>query len=387
MAFDPIKNFAKVEVNGGYLAAATTINLETGSGTKLPQPSTDGAFNLVWYDSTNYPDPSDDPNVEIIRVTTRVGDVLTVIRAQEGTSATNKNSGGSIYRMILSVTKKTMTDLENSPAPNVNFTVNQVSHALPVTTPIYFDTGSDLWVRAKADSISTLGTHVVVGVVDADNFLCASVGRFTVTGHGLTVGQYYYTSDTVAGNLTTTEPTISNPMIFVDDANTIDVLNYRPSTSGGNIYWNRSGGILSSTTHSDIVKIRKSAVAYVIPLGTPLAVSIDEVTTPFYWTIPQELDGMNLISLHALVLVPGITGSSTFQVRNQGTVAVPIHHDMLSTPISIISGAYDQTGATPYVIDPSYQSVSVNDLIAIDIESVCTTPPQGLIFRMEFQLP
>lgn len=40
---------------------------------------------------TNYPDPSDDPYVEIVRVTGISTDTLTVTRAQEGTSASNKN--------------------------------------------------------------------------------------------------------------------------------------------------------------------------------------------------------------------------------------------------------------------------------------------------------
>ena len=44
---DPVKNFAKVTVNTGYSAVATSIVLSSGDGAKLPQPLTDGAFNLV----------------------------------------------------------------------------------------------------------------------------------------------------------------------------------------------------------------------------------------------------------------------------------------------------------------------------------------------------
>jgi hypothetical protein len=108
---DPTSNFAKCVVSTGYNAAATSVVLSTGDGAKLPQPSTAGAFNLVWWDSTTYGDPADDPNVEIVRCTGRSTDTLTVSRAQEGTSASTKNTSGKTYKMILAVTKKMMDDI------------------------------------------------------------------------------------------------------------------------------------------------------------------------------------------------------------------------------------------------------------------------------------
>jgi hypothetical protein len=108
---DALKNFAKVNVSTGYSAAATSVALSSGEGTKLPQPSTDGEFNLVWYNSTDYPDPADDPNVEIVRVTARSTDTLTVTRAQESTSASTKNTAAKTYKMVLGPTKKTVDDL------------------------------------------------------------------------------------------------------------------------------------------------------------------------------------------------------------------------------------------------------------------------------------
>lgn len=108
---DPVKNFAKVEVSTGYDAAALSVVLDAGDGAKLPAPAADGAFNLVWWNSTDYPDPSDDPNKEIVRCTARSTDTLTVTRAQESTGASTKNTGGKTYKMILAPTAKTITDL------------------------------------------------------------------------------------------------------------------------------------------------------------------------------------------------------------------------------------------------------------------------------------
>jgi hypothetical protein len=118
MSLDPVKNFAKVQVLTGYDSAALSINLSVGDGAKLPDPATSGAFNLVWFNSTDYSDPTDDPAKEIIRVTARAADTLTISRAQEGTSASDKNLAGKTYKMILAVTKKMIDDLEDRNVDN-----------------------------------------------------------------------------------------------------------------------------------------------------------------------------------------------------------------------------------------------------------------------------
>lgn len=110
MALDLVSNFAKVIVNTGYDAAATSIVLVAGSVAKFPA----GPFNLVWWDSTSYPDPADDPNHEIVRllILPGGGDTITVVRAQEGTAATTKNTAGHVYKMALSLTAKVLnTDI------------------------------------------------------------------------------------------------------------------------------------------------------------------------------------------------------------------------------------------------------------------------------------
>lgn len=112
-ALDPTINFGKVTVSIGYDASATSIILSTGDGAKLPSTF---SYNLVWWDSTVYSDPTDDPNVEIVRVTNRSGDTLTVTRAQEGTSTTTKNTTDSTYLMILTPTKKMLDDIDTQHA-------------------------------------------------------------------------------------------------------------------------------------------------------------------------------------------------------------------------------------------------------------------------------
>jgi hypothetical protein len=111
MALDNVKNFAKVSVSTGYDASATSVVLASGDGAKLPDPTTLN-YNCVWYNFSDYPDPSDDPNAEIVRVTGKSSDTLTITRAQEGTSASTKNTSGKTYKMILGLTAKMISDIE-----------------------------------------------------------------------------------------------------------------------------------------------------------------------------------------------------------------------------------------------------------------------------------
>lgn len=104
----PVSNFGKVTVSTGYDAAAVSIVLTTGHGSRLPSTF---SYPLVWWNATDYSDPADDPNKEIVTVTARAGDTLTVTRAAEGTTATTKNTGGKTYKMVLSITAAMWTEL------------------------------------------------------------------------------------------------------------------------------------------------------------------------------------------------------------------------------------------------------------------------------------
>jgi len=90
MTLDSVANFTQVQASAGYGSSATAITLQSGQGSKLPP----APFNLIWWNSTDYPNPADDPNVEIVRVTNVSTDTLTITRGQEGTSAANHNTGG-----------------------------------------------------------------------------------------------------------------------------------------------------------------------------------------------------------------------------------------------------------------------------------------------------
>ena len=98
----PVENFAKVQLSTGYNSAATSVVVISGHGAKLPPTF---PFTLVWWNATDYAAPEDDPFREIVSVTAKTSDTLTIVRAQEGTAASNHNTGGKTYLMIQTLTK------------------------------------------------------------------------------------------------------------------------------------------------------------------------------------------------------------------------------------------------------------------------------------------
>lgn len=109
MARDAIKNLLKVKVVGDYSNSDTVIEIDSDDFSRLPDPAT-AKYNLVWWDIESYPDPSDDPNVEIVRVqsSNSGAKTITVLRGQEDTTATAKS--GELM-LMLALTKKTLTDI------------------------------------------------------------------------------------------------------------------------------------------------------------------------------------------------------------------------------------------------------------------------------------
>lgn len=122
MALDALKNFAQTTVSTGYNSAATSIVLSAGGGLLFPAVP----FNAVWWNSTDYTNPVFDPSVEIVRVTAISTDTLTITRAQEGTSASNKNTASKTYSFQQSITAKIITDIDAAKQDVITGTANQI---------------------------------------------------------------------------------------------------------------------------------------------------------------------------------------------------------------------------------------------------------------------
>jgi hypothetical protein len=103
------------------ISSATTINVTAGQGALFPSLSSDYFFATL-IDSSN--------NLEIIKVTARSTDTLTVVRGQDGTSGRAYAAGDKIE---LRVTAQALTDVyNNGGVQSVNGSTGAVSVA-PLT--------------------------------------------------------------------------------------------------------------------------------------------------------------------------------------------------------------------------------------------------------------
>lgn len=163
MSLDNAKNFAKVTVSTGYNSSDTSIVLTTGHGAKMPT----APFNAVWYNATDYSDPSDDPNVEVVRVTAVSTDTLTVTRGQEGISATTKNTGGKTYKMIAGLTAKVInTDIPALISPAQIIIVDERAFSW---TDIAINSGNTRVIAASAST--TIRMYKNVSGAYSDSFI------------------------------------------------------------------------------------------------------------------------------------------------------------------------------------------------------------------------
>ena len=184
MGIDITKNFSKTTLSTGYDSSAVSVDLETGDGAKLPDTAASGSFNVVWWNATDYGDPSDDPNVEIVRCTNRSTDTLTITRAQEGTSASNHNTANKTYKMILSLTKKTMDELDShlsghSDTPLWSELDLTVSDIADITTKIHSSLSS-LGSDDHTQYILADGTRLFTGNQSFGDFNITNVGDISL---------------------------------------------------------------------------------------------------------------------------------------------------------------------------------------------------------------
>ena len=129
MPFDQHKNLAIATVTTATGAAGTTLGVGAGEGARFPAVP----FNATVWPFDMAPDPT---TAEVVRVTARTGDSLTITRAQEGTTARAIIVGDFVAATI---TAKSLTDIEsgtNFPLLTTLGAVTAPTHASAAATPL-----------------------------------------------------------------------------------------------------------------------------------------------------------------------------------------------------------------------------------------------------------
>jgi hypothetical protein len=149
MAFDNFKNFVWVRVAIGFDAAATTATLFPGDASRLPSVP----FNLTCWNATDYATPSLDPDREILRVTVApVGNNITFARAQQGTTATDKNIPDKQYVMIAGLDEDFIVELEAQLASLVTANTAADTRLDSLESTVTVLQGTDISLDARLDA-------------------------------------------------------------------------------------------------------------------------------------------------------------------------------------------------------------------------------------------
>jgi len=137
----------------------------------------------------------------------------------------------------------------------------------------------------------------------------------------------------------------------------------------------------------ETVVTESPVISNAIIIKSACIVSFDRATAvatgdgTFAFTVPAQLDGMNLVDVVCSVNDKGVTGATDIQIRRRRAGS---NADMLTTKITI----GDEFFATDEGVNASNDDVATGDQIYVDVDAVHSgTAPNGLSTVLTFQEP
>ena len=199
--------------------------------------------------------------------------------------------------------------------------ITQNSHGFVVKDAIYHN--GSTWAKAQANSVNSLALGIVTEKT-TNTFVVAQSGRFELSSHGLTVGQWYYLSSSSAGGLVTTEPVISQPIVYVEDSNTIQIFQYRPT----NLLINGTSSIIPGDNTVTSAKIVN---------GTIVA---DDLATNAITTIKITDSNVTTAKIADLNVTTGKLADDAVTLAKMaaGTDGNIISYDTSGNPVAVLTG-------------------------------------------------
>ena len=184
-----LSNNAFGTLAAGINSSATSITLTSGQGARFPTLGAGDFFYATLVDTSN--------NLEIVKCTARSTDVLTVVRAQESTTARSYSTGD---RIEIRLTAQTFLDAVNEIGPT------QVSDELNTSTG-YFDLPSGTTAQRPASPVGGMIRHnTTTGFIEYYDTASSSwigIGSFQATGGTVTTsGSYTIHTFTSSGTFT-----------------------------------------------------------------------------------------------------------------------------------------------------------------------------------------
>ena len=181
MASQLFANNATGYLNASINSSATSIVLQSGQGASFPSPSGGNWFLVTLFDGTS--------TIEVVKCTARSTDTLTVVRAQEGTTAASFAAGAlielratkgtfeglvqrdateTLTNKTISGASNTLSNIANASLTNSSVTIGSTSVSLGATA-------------ASLDGLTTLDTTnlEVTNIKAKDGTAAASIADST----------------------------------------------------------------------------------------------------------------------------------------------------------------------------------------------------------------
>lgn len=139
-----LSNLAATTLAAGIAPAATSITVATGAGASFPSLGTNDYFYATLANSSG---------TEIVKVTARATDTLTVVRAQEGTTAKTFNAGDAVE---LRLTAQGMQEYVANPSQNPvtgSYTLVATDNGKTVYKPNTDTTAGSTWTIPANTSV------------------------------------------------------------------------------------------------------------------------------------------------------------------------------------------------------------------------------------------
>jgi len=123
--------------------SATTLHVPTGEGSNFPSTF---PFMLTIWDNTTYPDPGNDPGMEIVKCTGRSNDTLTIVRAQEDTSDVEHSKDECVAMLITAgVIDALISEVVDDTSPQLGGDLDPNGHGFAIGS----DADGDMYYRAS----------------------------------------------------------------------------------------------------------------------------------------------------------------------------------------------------------------------------------------------
>ena len=153
-------NNADASLNGAIASDTTTIVLKVGEGSKFPSPAAGDYFLVTIFDRLG----TTELNHEIVKCTSRVGDVLTVTRAQEGTSAKNFPNGACVeLRVTAGTLNNKVEKVEGKSLSTEDFTTAEKSKLGGIASGATANS-SDAFLKNRANHTGTQAIETIEGL-------------------------------------------------------------------------------------------------------------------------------------------------------------------------------------------------------------------------------